>query len=150
LKPRHPVRTAECRPVSEILARIGDKWSVLVVSLLGNGPLRFSALRRMIDGISQKMLTTTLRSLERDGFVTRTVFPTTPPQVEYELTALGRDLLVPVVALADWARKNQARMDAARREFDAQHARAPHATVRRSPRPARGVGPTGARVSPSP
>jgi len=96
LKPKHPVHTEECRPVSEILARIGDKWSVLVVNLLGNGPLRFSALRRMIDGISQKMLTTTLRSLERDGFVTRTVFPTTPPSVAYELTELGRDLLVPV------------------------------------------------------
>jgi DNA-binding HxlR family transcriptional regulator len=118
LKPKHPVHTEECRPVSEILARIGDKWSVLVVSLLGNGPLRFSALRRMIDGISQKMLTTTLRSLERDGFVIRTVFPTTPPSVAYELTELGRDLLVPVVALAEWARKNQPRMDAARAQFD--------------------------------
>ena len=120
MKPKHPVHTEECRPVSEILARIGDKWSVLVVNLLGNGPLRFSALRRMIEGISQKMLTTTLRGLERDGFVIRTVFPTTPPSVAYELTELGRDLLVPVVALADWARKNQPRMDEARRAFDAQ------------------------------
>ena len=77
----------------------------------------------MIDGISQKMLTTTLRSLERDGFVTRTVFPTTPPSVAYELTELGRDLLVPVVALAEWARKNQPRMDEARRAFDARAAR---------------------------
>ena len=72
----------------------------------------------MIDGISQKMLTTTLRSLERDGFVIRTVFPTTPPSVAYELTELGRDLLVPVGALAEWARKNQGRMDAARAQFD--------------------------------
>jgi len=120
LKPKHPVHTEECRPVSELLSRVGDKWSVLVVSLLGDGQLRFSALRRMIDGISQKMLTTTLRSLERDGFVTRTVFPTTPPSVAYELTELGRDLLVPVGALADWARKNQARVDAARRRFDAE------------------------------
>jgi DNA-binding HxlR family transcriptional regulator len=118
LKPKHPVLTEECRPVSELLARIGDKWSVLVVSLLGGGPLRFSALRRRIDGISQKMLTATLRSLERDGFVTRTVFPTTPPQVEYELTPLGRDLLAPVGALADWARANQARVDEARKKFD--------------------------------
>jgi DNA-binding HxlR family transcriptional regulator len=129
LKPKHPVHTEECRPVSEILARIGDKWSVLVVNLLGNGPLRFSALRRMIDGISQKMLTTTLRSLERDGFVIRTVFPTTPPSVAYELTELGRDLLVPVVALADWARKNQPRMDAARRAFDAQQQRSANGTA---------------------
>lgn len=121
MKPKHPVHTEECRPVSELLSRVGDKWSVLVVSLLGDGQLRFSALRRMIDGISQKMLTTTLRSLERDGFVTRTVFPTTPPSVAYELTELGKDLLVPVGALADWARKNQARVDAARRRFDAQH-----------------------------
>jgi len=118
LKPKHPTLTAECRPVSELLARVGDKWSVLVVSLLGGGSLRFSALRRMIDGISQKMLTTTLRSLERDGFVIRTVFPTTPPSVAYELTELGRDLLVPVGALADWARKNQERVDAARAQFD--------------------------------
>jgi DNA-binding HxlR family transcriptional regulator len=133
LKPKHPVHTEECRPVSEILARIGDKWSVLVVSLLGGGALRFSELRRRIDGISQKMLTTTLRSLERDGFVTRTVFPTTPPSVAYELTELGRDLLVPVVALADWARKNQYRMDAARRAFDAEH---DHAKIGGSTRPA--------------
>jgi DNA-binding HxlR family transcriptional regulator len=126
LKPKHPVHTEECRPVSELLARIGDKWSVLVVSLLGKGPLRFSALRRMIDGISQKMLTATLRSLERDGFVTRTVFPTTPPQVEYELTDLGRELLCPVGALAEWAKANQARVDAAREAFDARQAPPAH------------------------
>ena len=102
---------------------IGDKWTVLVVSLLGDGPLRFSALRKMIYGISQKMLTTTLRSLERDGFVVRTVFPTTPPSVSYELTGLGRDLLVPVGALAKWATANQARVDEARDEFDAKNGR---------------------------
>lgn len=118
MKPKHPVHTEECRPVSEILARVGDKWTVLVVSLLGDGALRFSALRKRIDGISQKMLTTTLRSLERDGFVTRTVFPTTPPRVDYALTELGHDLLVPVGALADWSRKNQARVEDARRHFD--------------------------------
>ena len=123
MKPKHPIHTPECRPVSEILARIGDKWSVLVVHLLGRGPLRFSALRKMIDGISQKMLTTTLRSLERDGFVIRTVFPTTPPSVAYELTDLGEDLLVPVTALAEWAHKNQPLMDEARRTFDARQAR---------------------------
>ena len=123
MKPKHPVHTPECRPVSEILARIGDKWSVLVVHLLGRGSLRFSALRKMIDGISQKMLTTTLRSLERDGFVIRTVFPTTPPSVAYELTELGRDLLVPVVVLVEWARKNQPRMDEARRAFDGRQAK---------------------------
>jgi len=118
LKPKHAPHTAECQTISALLSRIGDKWSVLVVARLGEGPLRFSALRRQIDGISQKMLTTTLRSLERDGFVTRTVFPTTPPQVEYELTELGRDLLNPVGALAAWALENQARVDEARERFD--------------------------------
>ena len=119
MKPKHPVHTEECRPVSELLSRVGDKWSVLVVSLLGDGQLRFSALRRMIDGISQKMLTTTLRSLERDGFVTRTVFPTIPPRVDYELTDLGYELLEPVNRLGEWARKNTARVNAARARFDA-------------------------------
>jgi DNA-binding HxlR family transcriptional regulator len=109
---------SDCRSVNEILARVGDKWSVLVVSLLGDGPLRFSELRRLIGGISQKMLTTTLRGLERDGFVTRTVTPTIPPRVDYELTALGRDLLVPVKALGNWAKRNRARVEKARERFD--------------------------------
>lgn len=109
---------ADCRSVNEILARVGDKWSVLVVSLLGDGSLRFSELRRLIGGISQKMLTTTLRGLERDGFVTRTVTPTIPPKVDYELTALGRDLLVPVKALGEWAKRNRARVETARARFD--------------------------------
>jgi DNA-binding HxlR family transcriptional regulator len=109
---------ADCRSVNEILARVGDKWSVLVVSLLGDGALRFSELRRLIGGISQKMLTTTLRGLERDGFVTRTVTPTIPPRVDYELTALGRDLMVPVKALGDWAKRNRARVEKARAQFD--------------------------------
>jgi DNA-binding HxlR family transcriptional regulator len=117
-KPRHQNVTDECQSISEILSRVGDKWSVLVVSLLGTGPMRFSELRRSVDGISQKMLTTTLRNLERDGFCTRTVFATVPPRVDYELTALGRDLLVPVKALGDWAVANRERIDAARRSFD--------------------------------
>ena len=120
MKPRHQKLTGECQSVSEILARVGDKWTVLVVGLLGAGPMRFSELRRAIDGISQKMLTTTLRTLERDGFCTRTVFPTVPPRVDYELTELGRDLLVPVKALGEWAVANRERVDAARRRFDAQ------------------------------
>ncbi|WP_119273276.1 winged helix-turn-helix transcriptional regulator [Taklimakanibacter deserti] len=109
---------SDCRSVNEILARVGDKWSVLVVSLLGDGAMRFSELRRLIGGISQKMLTTTLRGLERDGFVTRTVTPTIPPRVDYELTSLGRDLLVPVRALGDWARHNRSRVEKARARFD--------------------------------
>ena len=119
LKPRHPKLTAECQTISEVLARVGDKWTVLIVSELGDGPRRFSDLRRAIDGISQKMLTTTLRALERDGFCTRKVFPTVPPRVDYELTELGRDLLVPVKALAEWAVANRERLSSARRRFDA-------------------------------
>lgn len=109
---------SDCRSVSEILSRVGDKWSVLVVTLLGDGSMRFSELRRLIGGISQKMLTTTLRGLERDGFVTRTVTPIIPPRVDYELTNLGRDLLVPVKALGEWAKRNQTRVEKARARFD--------------------------------
>ncbi len=118
MKPRHLHRTEDCRAVSEILQRVGDKWTVLVVGKLGDGPMRFNELRQAVGGISQKMLTTTLRGLQRDGFVTRTVFPTIPPRVDYELTELGRELLVPVNALGDWARKNTARVNAARQLFD--------------------------------
>ncbi|MGX5839468.1 winged helix-turn-helix transcriptional regulator [Mesorhizobium sp. ArgA1] len=115
---RHPHNTEDCRAVSEILQRIGDKWTVLVVGKLGAGPLRFNELRAAVGGISQKMLTTTLRGLERDGFVTRTVFPTIPPRVDYELTELGHELLVPVGALGLWARKNTSRVQEARAKFD--------------------------------
>ena len=115
--PYHPEH-GDCRAISEVLSRIGDKWSVLVVEILGRGPTRFNELRRLIGGISQKMLTTTLRQLERDGMVTRTVYPTIPPRVDYELTDLGQELRVPVKALGDWARANIDRIDAARRRFD--------------------------------
>lgn len=115
---RHPHNTEDCRAVSEILQRIGDKWTVLVVGKLGSGPMRFNELRAAVGGISQKMLTTTLRGLERDGFVTRQVFPTIPPRVDYELTELGHELLVPVGALGAWARKNTERVRAARAKFD--------------------------------
>jgi len=114
-----PHVTGDCRAVSAVLARIGDKWSVLIVSRLGNGPMRFNELRREIGGISQRMLTLTLRNLERDGLVTRTVFPTVPPRVDYELTALGRSLLVPVTALGDWAIRNRTKIEEARAKFDA-------------------------------
>jgi DNA-binding HxlR family transcriptional regulator len=119
LKPRHVHRSEDCRAVSDILQRVGDKWTVLVVGKLGGGSLRFNELRTAVGGISQKMLTTTLRGLERDGFVTRTVFPTIPPRVDYELTDLGYELLEPVHALGEWARKNTARVNAARARFDA-------------------------------
>ena len=120
MKPRHMHLTNDCRAVSDVLQRVGDKWTVLLVSQLGAGTMRFNELRNIIGGISQKMLTTTLRSLERDGFVTRTVFPTIPPRVDYELTDLGRELLIPVQALGDWALKNIDKVNAARERFDAE------------------------------
>jgi DNA-binding HxlR family transcriptional regulator len=114
----HKHVTGDCRAVSAILARIGDKWSVLIVSRLGEGTMRFNELKRTIDGISQRMLTLTLRNLERDGLVTRTVFPTIPPRVDYALTPLGRSLLVPVAALGSWAIQNIGKIEQARAEFD--------------------------------
>ena len=105
--------------MSEVLSRVGDKWTVLVVETLGSGPKRFNELRRALGSISQRMLTLTVRALERDGLVTRTVFPTIPPRVDYELTKLGRSLLVPVNGLSAWARANRVAMDAARSKFDA-------------------------------
>jgi len=108
----------DCRAASEVLGRVGDKWTVLVVSTLGNGPMRFNELRRALGSISQRMLTLTLRALERDGLLTRTVFPIVPPRVDYELTRLGRSLLEPVNALALWARRNRAGIQDARRRFD--------------------------------
>ena len=116
--PRMVKTPDSCRGVTDILNRVGDKWTVNVVRHLGVRTMRFSELRRALDGISQKMLTTTLRGLERDGFVTRTVYPSIPPKVEYELTDLGRDLWKPVAALGQWAHDNRARVEAARVKFD--------------------------------
>lgn len=109
-----------CRPITDILTRVGDKWSVMVVMLLGNGTKRFNEMRRLIGGISQRMLTLTLRGLERDGLVTRTVFPTVPPRVDYALTDLGRSLLSPISALGAWAHGHRDAIDAARLAFDAR------------------------------
>ncbi len=111
----------DCRAVSEVLSRVGDKWTVLVVSELGNGPKRFNEIRRALGSISQRMLTLTLRGLERDGLVTRTVFPTVPPRVDYELTKLGRSLLEPVSGIGLWARQHRAAIHEAREKFDATH-----------------------------
>jgi DNA-binding HxlR family transcriptional regulator len=130
LKPEHikvPVlpprahETSDCRGVASILARVGDKWSVFVIMLLGNGPRRFNEIKRMVGGISQRMLTLTLRGLERDGLVTRTVFPTIPPRVDYELTDLGRGLCQPVEALGKWASDHQTEIEAARAKFDGRN-----------------------------
>ena len=108
----------DCRAISQVLARVGDKWTVLVVSNLGDGPKRFNELRKALGSISQRMLTLTLRGLERDGLVTRTVYPTIPPRVDYELTKLGRSLLEPVSGLSLWARKHRLAMEDARSRFD--------------------------------
>jgi DNA-binding HxlR family transcriptional regulator len=115
----------DCRAVSEVLGRVGDKWTVLVVTMLGDGPKRFNELRRALGSISQRMLTLTLRGLERDGLVTRTVFPTVPPRVEYDLTRLGRSLLEPVSELGAWARRHRPAIAAARARFDAAQPPAP-------------------------
>jgi DNA-binding HxlR family transcriptional regulator len=112
-----------CLAVRDVLNRVGDKWSVLVVGLLGDGSKRFSELRRAIEGISQRMLTLTLRGLERDGLVTRTIYPTIPPRVDYELTATGRTLLKPINALAEWSEENRAAIQDARNRYDAKQSR---------------------------
>lgn len=115
----------DCRAVGSVLARVGDKWSVLVIMLLGDGAHRFNEIKRMVGGISQRMLTLTLRGLERDGLVTRTIFPTIPPRVDYELTDLGRSLSQTVEALGLWALAHMKEIEAARRRFDGDAERGP-------------------------
>ena len=108
----------DCGSIAPVLARVGDKWSMLVVMLLGPGPRRFNDLKRAVDGISQRMLSLTLRRLERDGIVSRSVTPTTPPRVDYALTDLGHSLRHAVGTLSDWARANYAAIAAAQRFYD--------------------------------
>ena len=109
----------DCQAVNLVLARVGDKWSVLIVMLLGDGPKRFNEMKRLIGGISQRMLSLTLRGLERDGLVTRAVTPSVPIRVDYALTDLGRSLWRPVEALGAWAQSNHASIMDARRRYDA-------------------------------
>src|SRR5882724_4306379 len=124
MSPRHIDQTAPaCLAAREVLNRVGDKWSIYIVGYLRDGPLRFNELRRSIEGISQRMLTLTLRGLERDGLVTRTIFPTIPPRVDYELTDLGRSLWTPVEALGLWARENLGEIQAARQRFEQREGR---------------------------
>ena len=118
--PSNPV----CRTISTLLSRIGDKWTVLVVTTLAGGTRRFNELRREIPSVSQRMLTLTLRNLERDGLVSRTVTPTIPPRVDYALTDLGRSLQQPITALAEWALQNVETIHAAQAAFDAEHDKA--------------------------
>jgi DNA-binding HxlR family transcriptional regulator len=119
LKEGNVNETAQLPCLSEALARVGDKWSILVVMQLEDGASRFSEIRRAVIGISHKMLAHTLRGLERDGFVVRTVHPTKPPSVDYVLTEMGLEMLVPVKALGIWVAASLGRIDQARRHYDA-------------------------------
>ncbi len=116
--PRLDHKSPDCQAVNSVLARVGDKWSVLIIVLLGDGPKRFNEMKRLVGGISQRMLTLTLRGLERDGLVTRTVFATVPPRVDYELTAMGRTLRQAVEPLSQWAQAHVAAIHKARAKFD--------------------------------
>ena len=107
LKDKDGRLSSDCTAVNDILSTIGDKWTVLIVVTLSKGPMRFNEIRRAVDGISQRMLTLTLRGLERDGFATRTVFPTVPPRVDYALTELGKTLITPLEQIARWAIAHQ-------------------------------------------
>jgi len=122
---------SNCLAMSDVLNRIGDKWSVMVVGMLSrSGTLRFNELKRSINGVSQRMLTLTLRNLERDGLVTRTVFPEIPPRVEYSLTALGQTLTKPINALWDWSAEHHDEIVEARSLYDADHAPEPEEQAR--------------------
>ncbi|MAN78497.1 MAG: transcriptional regulator [Rhizobiales bacterium] len=109
---------ANCKALGQIFERIGDKWTIMIVGALSRGPMRFNALQRSIPGLSHKMLTTTLRGLERDGLVTRTAFATIPPRVDYELTEQGCSLHEPLITLASWARSQRSYIEASRKGFD--------------------------------
>ncbi len=126
MRPTTSSRQGEaCQSIRHVLGRLGDKWSLLIVFNLARGPLRFNELRRTVEGISQRMLTLTLRELERDGLVLRTVTPSVPPRVDYELTELGTGLLEPTRRLVEWALRNQVAMETARREYDARPPESP-------------------------
>ena len=110
--------SAQCVGVRETLDRVGDRWSLYIIAQLRDGPQRFNALKRSIEAISQRMLTLTLRGLERDGLISRTVYPTNPPQVEYALTPLGASLAQTVTVLLDWSSENREQIESARADYD--------------------------------
>jgi DNA-binding HxlR family transcriptional regulator len=140
-----PAEEYEQCPVSDVLRRVGDKWTVLLIVLLGQRAYRFNDLHRSIEGISQRMLTRTLRALEGDGLVARAVFPTNPPSVEYSLTPLGETLLHPLSALADWVVEHRPEIAAARaRQAGAGEAPAPHPDRPAGPLPVTRPGPAAA------
>lgn len=114
-----PHNSADCRPLAQVLACIGDKWSILLIDVIGDDTLRFKDLRRAMPGISERMLTVTLRNLERDGLVSRQPYPTIPPRVEYRLSERGRSLRSAIVPIARWAADNRETIEESRRRFDA-------------------------------
>jgi DNA-binding HxlR family transcriptional regulator len=118
----HEACKAALLPVHEVIAQISGKWTILVIRILEAGPRRFSEIKRQVEGVSQKMLTTTLRDLEKDGFVTRTVTPSIPPRVDYELTEMGRELQEPLRVIGNWAHANRHRVEQARERFAAREA----------------------------
>ena len=122
MEPAHNPDSSNCRAVADVLARIGDKWTVYIVGLLSNGPMRFGEMRRAVSAISQRMLSLTLRGLERDGLVTRTVTPSIPPRVDYELTAAGLTLIGPLKAVSTWAIANREIVETSRAKFDLANA----------------------------
>jgi DNA-binding HxlR family transcriptional regulator len=128
LKDKDGRLSSDCTAVNDILSTIGDKWTVLIVVTLSKGPMRFNEIRRAVGGISQRMLTLTLRGLERDGFATRTVFPTVPPRVDYALTELGKTLIAPLEQIAKWAISHQDEVADARANFDNAKASLPESS----------------------
>lgn len=116
------IHGSDCKRVGQLLARVGDRWSILIIMALAEQPLRFSALKRSIEGISQRMLTLCLKGMVRDGLISRTVKSVMPPHVEYALTPLGRSLTDPIMALSEWARQHINDIDTARATFDAEEA----------------------------
>jgi len=122
--PDQPGTFPACRTVNQMLGRMGDKWTIMTITMLVQQPRRFNELKRMIGGISQQMLTRTLRSLESDGLVSRMVHPSVPPQVEYSLTPLGQSLAQPLTALTTWVLDNMAVIQGHRDQIDAQRTHA--------------------------
>lgn len=118
MDPSPPPLIDSCKPAREVMSRIGDKWSALIVIALRDGPLRFGEIKRVIGSVSQRMLTLTLRCMERDGLIERTVTPTKPQRVDYELTKLGHSLRAPVEALGRWAFEHKQEIETAQRNFD--------------------------------
>jgi DNA-binding HxlR family transcriptional regulator len=108
----------DCRPIAHILSRVGDKWTILLLNVLGDNTMRFKDLHRAVPGISQRMLTVTVRNLERDGLVVRTIYPTIPPKVEYALSDRGRSLRCALVPIADWVTENRDGIEESQKQFD--------------------------------